>query len=183
MKLMLTSCGLETARLLREFLSLLPCAPQEARALFIPTAAIFCDAIEVLPKFLEDLSLAGIQKENITVHDLHIPLTEGDLSGFDSIYIPGGDTAYLVKRIAEGSAGALLSYLNKGSGVILGVSAGAVVFSAHVQAGLDLLPNELHVHCAVGSADGALPEAGTPVYLTNEQGILYRSGEAPPIIS
>ena len=56
MRAMLTSCGLETERLKDRFLSLLGKAPAQAKALFIPTAAIDPDAISVLPKCMNDLS-------------------------------------------------------------------------------------------------------------------------------
>ena len=42
-----------------------------SEALFIPTAANTPDAIEVLPKCLNDLLKCGIPRENITVYDLY----------------------------------------------------------------------------------------------------------------
>lgn len=79
MRVMLTSCGLETERLKACFLSLLGKAPEHAKALFIPTAAIDADAISVLPKCMNDLLRCGIPKENIRVFDLHREMPTDEL--------------------------------------------------------------------------------------------------------
>ena len=117
MKLLLTSTGLENPALRRAFVRLLPCETARARALFIPTAAVNCDAIEVLPKCLEDLYGIGIRRENIVVYDLHEPMTEAEIAAYDCVYLCGGDTKYLAKRVKEARFGAVLrAYLAAGRG-------------------------------------------------------------------
>lgn len=181
MKLLLTSTGLGNPVLRREFVRLLPCEAASARALFIPTAAVNCDAIEVLPKCLEDLYNIGIRRENIVVYDLHEPMAEAEIAAFDCVYICGGNTKYLAKRVKEARFGEVLkAYLAAGRGAALGVSAGSMIFSAAQDAGIDLLPQALHVHCQQGSADGELPP--DEVHLTNEQGILFEGENAPFIL-
>lgn len=71
MRVLLTSTGLETEEIKEYFADMLGKEPSSVRALFIPTAAIDADAIEVLPKCMNDLLKCGIQKEHITVYDLH----------------------------------------------------------------------------------------------------------------
>lgn len=184
MKLMLTSAGFKNPNLMEHFLRLLPCKSDCARALFLPTAAIHCDAIEMLPACLTDLYRAGISRQNIVVYDLHRPMTVQELSDYDCIYLCGGDTEYLAARIREACFHqSLLSYLAKGNGAVVGVSAGSLIFSEKVRAGLALLPHELHVHCAHGSPDGALPGTATPIFLTNNQCILFEGDAAPCILS
>ena len=97
MRVMLTSCGLETEQIKGEFLGMLGKEPAEAKALFIPTAAIDADAIEVLPKCMEDLLKCGIPKENVRVFDLHRNMTAEELKAFDVIYFCGGRTSYLLE--------------------------------------------------------------------------------------
>ena len=70
MRVMLTSCGLETKKIEEALLEFMGKAPEQAKALFIPTAAIDADAIEVLPKCMNDLLKCGIPKESIRVFDL-----------------------------------------------------------------------------------------------------------------
>lgn len=65
MRVMLTSCGLETEQIKEHFLGMLGKEPADTKALFIPTAAINADAIEVLPKCMNDLLKCGIPKDNI----------------------------------------------------------------------------------------------------------------------
>ncbi len=61
MNVLLTSCGLETETIEKAFKNMLPKSPSEIKAIFIPTAANFADAIEVLPKCLNDLLKCGIK--------------------------------------------------------------------------------------------------------------------------
>lgn len=101
MRIMLTSCGLETEKIKTHFLSMLDKSPADTKALFIPTAAIDVDAIEVLPKCMNDLLKCGIPKENIQVFDLHRNMSLKELNAFDVVYLCGGRTAYLLSRINE----------------------------------------------------------------------------------
>ena len=101
MKVLLTSCGLETENIKNKFIDMLDTDPAEAKAMFIPTAAVDADAIGVLPKCMNDLLKCGIRKENITVYDLHKLMTAEELKRYDIIYICGGNTEYLLERINE----------------------------------------------------------------------------------
>ena len=110
MRLMLTSCGLETEKIKGYFLEMLGKDPCRAKALFIPTAAIDADAVEVLPKCMHDLLKCGFPKENIRVYDLHADMPADELNTFDVVYFCGGRTAYLLERINDsGFRGTLLN--------------------------------------------------------------------------
>lgn len=50
MRVLLTSCGLETKEIEKQFIEMLEKPVSDSKALFIPTAAIDADAIAVLPK-------------------------------------------------------------------------------------------------------------------------------------
>ena len=67
MRVMLTSCGLETEQIKEHFMQMLGKEPADTKALFIPTAAIDADAIEVLPKCMNDLLKCGIPKESMPI--------------------------------------------------------------------------------------------------------------------
>ena len=112
----------------------------------LETAAISPDAVGVLPKCLNDLRKCGIARENICVCDLHDEV-EGELSGaYDVIYLCGGDAKYLLKRVRErGSDRKLLSFVRQG-GVVVGVSAGSMIFADDMPENLGLLPCALDVH-------------------------------------
>ena len=87
MRLMLTSCGLETEKIKGYFLEMLGKDPCHAKALFIPTAAIDADAVEVLPKCMHDLLKCGFPKENIRVFDLHADMPAEELGTFDVVLL------------------------------------------------------------------------------------------------
>ena len=128
MRLMLTSCGLETEKIKGYFLEMLGKDPCHAKALFIPTAAIDADAVEVLPKCMHDLLKCGFPKENIRVYDLHADMPADELNTFDVVYFCGGRTAYLLERINDsGFRGTLLNYIRE-DGFVIG-SARGVSFS------------------------------------------------------
>ena len=154
MRVMLTSCGLETEQIKKHFLGILGKEPADTKALFIPTAAINADAIEVLPKCMNDLLKCGIPKDNISVFDLHRNMPIDELKTFDVVYLTGGWTSYLLERINDtGFRNTLLDYIRDG-GFVIGVSAGSIVFANNLPGNLELLDTKLDVHCNSSSYTG-----------------------------
>lgn len=146
MRLMLTSCGIETETIKEHFLRWLGKSPADSRALFIPTAAIYADAIAVLPACMDDLLKCGIPKENITVFDLHRNMEMQELQTYDVVYLCGGTTAYLLERINQtGFRNELLSYI-RANGLVIGVSAGSIIFANNLPGNLGLIDTKLNVH-------------------------------------
>lgn len=147
MNVLLTSCGLETDKIEQVFLKMLNKEPAQIKAMFIPTAAISPDAIEVLPKCLNDLLKCGIVRENIFVYDLHDDV-DNDLSeAYDVVYLCGGDPNYLLRRICERGFDKKLKLFIKHGGVVVGVSAGSMIFADDMPNNLGLLRCALDVHC------------------------------------
>lgn len=179
MNVFLTSCGLETEALANTFQRMLPVSPAMTRALFIPTAAIDPDAIDVLPKCLNDLVKIGVPRGNITVCDLHDPVPGRLSERFDAVYLCGGNTRYLLRRINEGGFRAQLLDFIAENGVVIGVSAGSVIFSSTHPDHLGLLPCPLDVHCPDSACERPGPlmlYEGRRIRLGNRQAILWRDG-------
>ena len=154
MNVLLTSSGLDSQTIKDTFLGMLTKHVPEVKAMFIPTAAIDADAIQVLPKCMDDLLNCGIKKENITVYDLHHPLDVELADLFDVVYICGGNTKYLLSRLNENKfSWKILKFIRNG-GVVVGVSAGAVVFAENLEDNLGLLPCTLGVHVDQGAPEG-----------------------------
>lgn len=176
LNVMLTSCGLETPALQAAFLRLLPKRPAQTRALFITTAANQPDAIEVLPKCLHDLLKCGVPKENITVHDLHDPIEGPLLERWDAVYLCGGDTRYLLRRVNESGFRELLMDFMARDGVVLGVSAGSIIFADTLPDNLGLLPCPLNVHCPDDACErpGPINLRCERIDLGNRQGIIWQ---------
>lgn len=146
MRVLLTSCGLETKVIENTFLNMLDKSVQDVKAMFIPTAANDPDAIEVLPKCLEDLLKVGVKRENIFVYDLYDDLDIDISKNYDVIYLCGGSTKYLLRRILERGFDKKIKDFIENNGLILGVSAGSVIFANNLENNLGLIKSHLNVH-------------------------------------
>lgn len=167
MRLMLSSAGLENEVIQSCFLNLLGRDVKDVHPLFIPTAAIHPGAIAMLPKCMNDLLKCGIPEENITVFDLHREMPLEELRRFDLVYLCGGSTGYLLKRINEsGFRESLLAYIRE-NGLVLGVSAGSMIFANNLPENLGLLDARLEVHCQTEENPGKLGEKHS-IQLTND---------------
>ena len=156
MRVLLTSAGLETEEIKECFVDMAGKDMSLVKALFIPTAAIDADAIEVLPKCMNDLLKCGILGKNIDVFDLHAGMEFEKLQQYDVIYLCGGNTRYLLERInATRFHKPLTEYIND-NGLIIGVSAGSLIFSNNLDNNLGLLDTKLDVHCTAGERRGKL---------------------------
>ncbi len=177
MNVILTSCGLETKRIEDAFTEMLPKPPSEIRAMFIPTAAVFPDAIDVLPECLNDLRRCGIKDENIVINDLHAELKQPIGDAFDVVYLCGGDTKYLLKRINEQGFNQRLLEFISGGGIVMGVSAGSVIFAGNLPDNLGLLKCSLGVHVKEENRTKAGPyprDREEKINLGNWQAILFQ---------
>ena len=180
MRLILSSAGLENQVLQSRFLKLLGKDVRNVHPLFIPTAAIDPGAIAVLPKCMNDLLNCGIPEENITVFDLHRNMSLEELKQYDLVYLTGGRTAYLLERINEtGFRESLLDYIRQ-DGLVLGVSAGSIIFANDLENNLGLLEAKLEVHCASGEKPGPL-EKKEHIQLTNDCA-LFLDGEGITVV-
>lgn len=175
MRVLLTSAGLETEEIKECFMALAGKEMSLMKALFIPTAAIDPDAIGVLPKCMNDLLKCGIPDKNIDVYDLHTGMELERLRQYDAVYLCGGNTRYLLERInATGFHKSLLAYIN-GNGLVIGVSAGSLIFSNNLEDNLGLLDTKLDVHCTTGEKRGKLTyPLKNNVKLTNTCALVIR---------
>lgn len=154
MRVLLTSAGLETEEIKEYFVDMIGKDMSSVKALFIPTAAIDADAIGVLPKCMDDLLKCGIQNKNIKVFDLHIGMDYDELRRYDVVYLCGGSTSYLLDRInSTGFNTTLMEYIQD-NGLVIGVSAGSLIFSNNLSGNLGLIDTKLDVHCAEGEKRG-----------------------------
>lgn len=171
-KILLTSTGFENENIKNTFLELLNKKPEEAKVLFIITAANDPDAVRILSKCLDDLTNCDIPDENITIYDMHKPI---ELNKYDAIYVCGGSTEHLAERMNEINFKQNLdNYIEQG-GIYVGVSAGSVAASGKYNC-LNFIENILDVHCEEGSKNGII-KTNENLNLTNNQAILITEKE------
>lgn len=157
------------------FLSMLKKPPESAKVLFIPAAALDGEARRAAQKCRDELLSVGISPENLVSYDLDVQLPEGQVMGFDAVYLTGGDTAHLLKRLRETRFDAVLKNMVYRGKVYVGVSAGSIAASAGIggpggERGLGLLKAYLSVHCPSGS----MPRTDLPlphIPLTDDQAL------------
>lgn len=177
MNVLLTSCGLETRVIEKVFTDMLPCGAENVRAMFIPTAASSPGAVGVLPKCLGDLLRCGIREENITVYDLYDEPGHELIRQFEVIYFCGGDPGYLLRRIRERGFDKRLDEFISAGGIVVGVSAGSMIFADDMPGNLGLLRCPLDVHC--GDEEREKPgrydiSRRERIRLGNRQGIYFQ---------
>ena len=174
-KILLTSSGFETERIIEIFHGLFDKKPAEIKALFIPTAAINPNGvgIEVLPKCMNDLIKSGILSEHICVFDLHRNMEIDELKHYDIVYFTGGSPRYLLERINDtGFNKSLKQYIDNG-GVYVGVSAGSMIATNDLFDSLKLINCTLRVHASGGTKSGVVNTAENPhIDLTGENVVL-----------
>ena len=180
MNVLLTSCGLETETIEQAFLKMLNKNPENAKAIFIPTAANNPDAIEVLPACLNDLLKCGIPRENIFVYDLHDTFEDNLLESYDVIYLCGGDPNYLLRRVNEQGFNKQIEKFIGNDGVVVGVSAGSIIFANNLSDNLGLLQCALDVHCSEETCEKAgsySSKRAERIRLGNNQAIIFEENE------
>ncbi len=176
MKVLLTSAGLETEEIKECFMEMAGKEMSMVKALFIPTAAVNADAIAVLPKCMNDLLKCGIPNKNIRVYDMHYGMELEELQQYDVVYLCGGDTYYLLERINDTKFNeSLMAYINS-NGLVIGVSAGSLIFTNNIPDNLGLIDTKLDVHCAEGEKRGKLAfPIKNNVRLTNTCALVIRN--------
>lgn len=176
MRVLLTSAGLETEEIKKCFVEMTGKDMSLVKALFIPTAAIDAAAIGVLPKCMNDLLKCGILDKNIDVYDLHAGMEFEKLQQYDVVYLCGGDTHYLLERInSTRFHETLIKFINN-NGLVIGVSAGSLIFSNHLENNLGLIDTKLDVHCSKGERRGKLTfPLKNNIKLTNTCALVIRN--------
>lgn len=176
MRVLLTSAGLETEEIKKYFMNMFTKDMMLVKALFIPTAAIDAAAVGVLPKCMNDLLKCGILDANIKVYDLHDTMELDEIKQYDVVYLCGGNTMYLLERInATGFNKVLLEYIES-DGIVIGVSAGSLVFADNYSDNLGLLKTKLDVHCTEGETKGKVVHPlKSHIRLTNTYALAIRN--------
>lgn len=176
MRVLLTSAGFETDEIQMYFIDMVNKDMSSVKALFIPTAAQDADAIAVLPKCMNDLLKCGILNENISVFDLHEGMSIEKLQQYDIVYLCGGKTSYLLDRINDTGFNKVLKEYMLDDGVVVGVSAGSLIFANNLPENIGLINAKLYVHCNDGERPGKMSyPLKHNICLTNTGALAIRS--------
>ena len=160
----------------------------EAKVLFIPTAAFSpdntnFDYVQYVKYCKENLLLLGVLPEKITDYDIDGSLSEQDAMLFDVIFFTGGNTPYLAKRVRETGFDQIIKNMVYRNKVYVGISAGSMLAMQDFNVdkltltnpmetvGLGLINIYFTVHCPGGTTPrNDLPRPHIP--LTDEQALV-----------
>lgn len=183
-KVLLTSAGWsamdgEVNRNIQQcFLTMLEKPVDEAKVLFIPTAAITDEAIKMVGKCREELLQTGILPDNITVFNIGEKITREEAMRYDVIYFTGGSTGFLLKHIKETGFDIIIKAMVYSGKVYVGVSAGSLIATPNIG---DPTSSEtaalafIHAYISVHAPEGTAARQDTPlphIPLTNNQALL-----------
>lgn len=185
---LLTSAGFEDMdgrqkrNIVNRFRDMLGMPVNKAKVLFIPTAAIDDEAKEMAEMCRCELIKAGIPAENIMDYNIDGSISEDEAMKFDAIYITGGNTGHLLRRIKETGFDAIIKKMVYANKVYVGVSAGSIIATPNIggvldknTAGLALVHAYISVHQPEGKlqlADSHLPR----ISLTDNQALAVNWG-------
>lgn len=128
MKLLLTSNGLKNKEVADAFLRLIDKPINQVHVICVPTASRNEQELQYVNQSRQELIRLGI--DSMTTLNLDHSIHPNEIKNADVIYVCGGNTFYLLKKIRESGFDLLLK---KFSGVYVGVSAGSIVVGADVE--------------------------------------------------
>lgn len=133
-KMLLTSAGFQNPEVGIEFLKLVGKATPEVRIIFVPTASRTEEELFYVEKSRKELLSIGIKEENIKNLDLDHKVSYGEVYGFDAIYVCGGNTFYLLKKVRETGFDKIIDRFLEDGGIYVGVSAGSYIVCPTIDA-------------------------------------------------
>lgn len=126
-KVLLTSTGLQYSAVAEKFLSVIPKPANELKILFFPTASRTEEEMMFVKKSQDELLDAGVSRDNILWLDVDNASENYGSADFDCIYVCGGNTFYLLKKLKEsGYFTKILDWIDNGI-MYVGASAGSVI--------------------------------------------------------
>ena len=107
--------------------------------------------------------IIGTIPENIFTYDLDSTMTIEKAMDYDCIYISGGDTKYLLRRMKETGFDSIIKKFVYANKVYVGISAGSMIAKPNLSNSYD---NEYIGLCLVNAYLGVHYEPGTPPIMT-----------------
>lgn len=143
-KIVLTSCGIVDKNLKQEFYKLLNKEIEKIKVLYITTAIDGEDDSDtswIGEEFKTILDL-GIKRENIEEYKMDYEI---DLSLYDMIYMMGGNTFYLLKKIRDTKFDIKLKEAINNGIVYVGSSAGSIILGNTIELSLPYDKNDVNL--------------------------------------
>ena len=126
-KLLLTSTGLANKNIANQFLQIIDKPVSQIKIIFVPTASKSKEELKYVQESKKELLDLGIFENNIKTINLDKPTSFQEVENFDVIYVCGGNTFYLLKKVRETGFDKVIIEFVKTDKLYFGVSAGSIL--------------------------------------------------------
>ena len=126
MKLLLTSDGMSTGKIRKEFLKLLDKPAAENKVLIMHTVRDKSQ-IKYVKKSIKQFILAGIKKGNIHEVNISKNVHSNKFGDFDIFLSMGGNTYYILDRVKKTGFDKYIKNFVKKNKIYVGISAGSII--------------------------------------------------------
>jgi len=126
-KLLLSSAGLTNQNITNQFLQIINKPVSQIKIIFIPTASRSKEELEYVDKSKKELLNLGITENNIKTLNLENSVSFQDIKNFDVLYVCGGNTFYLLKKVRETGFDKVIIKFVKTGKLYFGISAGSIL--------------------------------------------------------
>ena len=131
-KLLLTSTGLANKNITNQFLQIIDKPVSQIKIIFIPTASRNDEELHYVQESKKELLDLGILENNIKTLNLDKPVSFDEVEDFDVIYVCGGNTFYLLKKVRETGFDKVIIEFAKTDKLYFGVSAGSILVCPNI---------------------------------------------------
>lgn len=125
--LILTSAGFKTPQLQEDLLKILPQKPTDLKLAFITTASKVEENRDFVERDRKNLTDIGFQIEEVDIEGKNQNQLTELLGQKDIIFVEGGNTFYLLKRVKESGFDFVIKKLIAQGKIYVGVSAGTYI--------------------------------------------------------
>ena len=132
-KLLLTSTGLTNQNITNEFLQIVDKPVSQIKIIFVPAASRTKEELKYVAESKKELLDLGIPENNIKTLNLDNPVSFQEVENFDVIYVCGGNTFYLLKKIRETGFDKIIIEFTKTKKLYFGVSAGSILVCPNIK--------------------------------------------------
>ena len=133
-KLLLTSTGLANQNITNQFLQIIDKPVSQIKIIFVPTASRSEEELKYVDESKKELLDLGIHENNIKTLNLDKPVSFEEVEDFDIIYVCGGNTFYLLKKVRETGFDKIIIEFVKTGKLYFGVSAGSILANPDISA-------------------------------------------------
>jgi len=131
-KLLLTSTGLANQNITNQFLQIIDKPVSQIKIIFVPTASRSEEELKYVDESKKELLDLGIPENNIKTLNLDKPVLFEEVEDFDVIYVCGGNTFYLLKKVRETGFDKVIIEFAKTGKLYFGVSAGSILVCPNI---------------------------------------------------